>query len=201
MGMPSMYELFYEPWKGDRYNEQPHRLLLLGESHYGDSAEHADATIKNTKEFVRGEWNPRFWTNVTAAVLGKPSTIEERPDFWDTVAFYNYVQRSAGSWWGIAPNREMFRRSEGAFYQVLDLLKPHAILVLSTRLWNRLPDEGPRSRRGEPLIINGDQRLTWRYRHDAGEALTTWIPHPSYFFVRDRWHKWISALIEASREV
>jgi hypothetical protein len=189
---------FYMPWKGDIYESSSPRLLLLGESHYGDAAEHGNATIQLTQDYISGEMNHRFWTDTMNAVRGKPSSVEDRTTFWQSVAFYNFVQKSAGASAGIAPTKEMFDASVEAFFTMLDELKPRAILVLSTRLWNNLPGTGHRSQEGPLLEDGGKTRSTWIYNHTDGQALATWIPHPSLYFSWRRWHPWIEALKKAS---
>ena len=179
-----MFELFYKPWIGDRYGEQRPKLLLLGESHYGADADKPDATIKNTQLFVDGEMNHRFWTSTMKVVLG-PNSPTSRGEFWNDVAFYNYVQESVGDEPGDRPSKQQFRDSEAAFFSVLDDLTPQAILVLGKTLWLNMPDAGERSHRGPTLDAAGVPQDSWIYTHRDGVALTTWIRHPSRFFA---WH-------------
>lgn len=189
---------FYKPWKGDAYRSSSPQLLILGESHYGAGAEDGNATIQLTERYVRGDMNHAFWTNTMNAVQGKSASIEQRKTFWQSVAFYNFVQETAGASAGIAPTKPMFDASVESFFSVLDDLKPQAILVLSTRLWNNLPGTGHRSKQGPPLERRNESRKTWIYSHAGGQALATWVPHPSRYFSWQRWHPWIDALKKAS---
>lgn len=179
-----MFELLFKPWIGDRYGEQSPRLLLLGESHYGEGADQADATIKLTRQFVEGDMNHRFWTSTMKIVEG-PDCPMDRGEFWNGVAFYNYVQQSVGANAGDRPTPKQFRDSEAAFFQVLDDVKPDAILVLGTELWDKMPNEGERSKPGRPLVVAEEEHKSWIYTYEGGQALTTWVPHPSRHF---SWH-------------
>lgn len=193
MSMP-----FYTPWKGNAYCSASPKLLILGESHYGKGADCGDATVQLTQQYVVGKMNHQFWTNTMNAVEGTPGSIDQRAAFWHSVAFYNFVQQSAGATAGIAPTKDMFEASIGAFFTVLGDLKPQAILVLSTRLWNNLPGSGDQSHEGPPLQHAGKTRRTWVYGYASGQALATWVPHPSRHFSWVRWHPWIEALKKAS---
>jgi|SRR5690348_628049 len=196
---------FYDPWKGENYENHKasaSKLLILGESHYGKDAERGDATITLTKQYVSGKMNHRFWTNTMNVVRGHTgSTEKDREAFWHQVAFYNYVQASAGAKPRVAPNDQLFKNSEDAFFSTLDELKPQAILVLSKRLWLKLPGTGPKSRAGEPLEADGETRESWIYNYDGGRALATPINHPSSGFSWPRWHKWVVALKKAAAEL
>lgn len=190
-----MFELFYEPWVGDRYDKSSPRLLLLGESHYGADADQPDATIKNTQFYVDDKMNHRFWTNTMKTVLGPNSSVS-RSEFWNGVAFYNYVQESVGAEPGDRPTKDQFKDSEAAFYEVLDRLQPQAILALGKTLWLNMPGTSERSRRGPTLDVAGEELDSWVYSHSEGTALTTWIRHPSRFFAW-RSHDVANALIAA----
>lgn len=196
-----MTGIFFQPWKGKNYETSVPRLLILGESHYGADAARADATGTLTQKYMSGEMNHAFWTNTMNVVRGQSgSEIEAREAFWQGVAFYNFVQTSVGPTARIAPGERMFSAAEGAFFSVLDTLKPNCILVLSNRLWINLPGVGPRSRAGKPLEADGQMRDTWIYDYDGGSALATPINHPSSYFSWPRWHKWVLALKDATRE-
>jgi len=194
-----MGKRFYKPWIGDNYRDTNPRLLILGESHYGPYASREDATIALTSEYVSGKMNHSFWTNTMNVVRGQSGNeMEARKAFWHQVAFYNFVQTSAGPTARIAPSETMFHDAVDAFFCVLDDLKPDCILVLSNRLWVNLPGKGLKSRAGKPLGESGETRETWIYDYDGGSALATPINHPSSYFSWPRWHKWVTALKAAA---
>jgi hypothetical protein len=189
-------EPFYHEWEGKDYRFQPHRLLILGESHYGDYAKSGDATVKLTEEYLSGQINHAFWTNIQNVVSPTSLKVSERPAFWHSVAFYNYVQTSAGATAGIAPNSSAFGKSKDAFFTVLDRLQPDAILVLSTRLWNHMPGSVDGAIPVAPLVVAGKERDAWIYDYAGGKALASWVPHPSRYFSVPRWRPWVKALMD-----
>lgn len=193
-----MAKPYFLPWRGNHYDNSPQRLLILGESHYSEENLRPDATIEFLRQYTTGEWRHRYWTNIMQTVSGKPHSAIDRAAFYDGVAFYNYVQQTVASGPNIAPKSEMFTSSEPAFFSVLNELKPKNILVLSTRLWANLPSVG---RPGPSLQYDGKSRDSWLYRHQDGEALASWIPHPSRFFRWQRWAPLASALLATQNDM
>lgn len=184
--------IFFEPWKGPEYERSRPRLLILGESHYGEISSDPDATRLLTADYIKSKWSHRFWTSTMQAVVGAPHHEIDRAKFWNSVAFYNYVQGSAGLTSGRAPPQALWSTSEPAFFRVLERLQPDCVLVLSRRLWNHMSSQG---NPGPKLDVNGRTRETWIYSHTGGTAIATWIPHPSYGFSWQHWHPFVAALM------
>lgn len=189
---------YFEPWIGCNYGTSINRLLILGESHYGSTSMSGNSTKVLTQQYVDGVWTHRFWTNIMQVVNGQPYWEIDRAEFWGRVAFYNYVQQPVAEMAGIAPTPEMFIASKEAFLSVLDRVTPKGILVLSKRLWENLPSEGTR---GQDIHCGEVERETWIYPFNGGEALATWLPHPSYGFSWSRWHPLVLALLSVSSKI
>ncbi|MBI5442722.1 MAG: hypothetical protein HY900_16100 [Deltaproteobacteria bacterium] len=169
-------KIHYTPWIGENYgaaNVTGTRLLVLGESHYGDGD--PDATVRYTQAYVDGQ-NHRFWTSIMQLVLGRPGYEIDRREFWHSVSFYNFIQEPVGDGPRWRPTSEMWARSQGPFEEVLNELKPRRILVLGAALWDNLPSFG---RQGRGLHALGEPKDTWIYPYAGGEALSTWVFHPS----------------------
>jgi len=184
--------IFFEPWKGSEYEHSRPRLLILGESHYGDISSDPDATRSLTAEYVDNKWSHRFWTNIMQVVAGAPKHEIDRSEFWNSVALYNYVQGSAGPTAGQAPPKELWASSEQAFFSVLERLQPERVLVLSRRLWRNMSSQGAS---GAELVVGGTAHETWIYDYRGGTAIASWVPHPSYGFSWRRWHPVVAALL------
>ena len=129
------------PWVGDRYfggNRYGLRLLVLGESHYGDPTEHRDRDF--TRWVVRHfgqERRARFFTR-TAKVLIEdrdPGWISDaqRAEVWEHVAFYNFVL-TVMEGPGHAPSNQHWEAAQAPFRTVLDVLFPQAVLILGRRV-------------------------------------------------------------------
>ena len=166
----------YTPWRGANYGTSRWpavRLLLLGESHYADEDE--DATIKWTKAYIAGG-SGSFWTRTMQVVTGLHHSEVDRSEFWNDIAFYNYVQQPVGDSPRVRPTFEMFEAAQGAFWETLRELTPTHMLVLGAALWKNLPPEG---QVGPDLKTEEGTRETWVYPLGDHKVLTTWIYHPS----------------------
>jgi hypothetical protein len=178
--------VYFLPWIGTEYKEQPARLLLLGESHYGDdpaiwATDPQLATIECTQAYVDGLWRHRYWTNIMKVVEGGNYWEIDRVIFWSKVSLYNYIQRLVSEEPGVAPTEHMWRDATQGFGSVLQHLDPTHILVLSKRLWDRLPQDSYRSE--STIVCNGHTREIRKfYFGPQGVAIATCLPHPSYHF-------------------
>lgn len=198
-----MKHVKFLPWVGKNYGRGFNglRTLVLGESHY-ESANNPDIsnsrseTVSCIEEQVSGDWTYAFWTKTASALLGRKPTLDDKKQFWHSVAYYNYVQESAGSGPRIMPAQKSWHMSELPFKEVLQELKPDFIVALGYRLWDMLPDlnghEGPR-------IESAPQPRTWIYPHTNGCAFLFNIKHPSSGFSPTHWHDLILIAQENAR--
>jgi hypothetical protein len=147
----------FQPWKGSQYDAEGLdrvRLLILGEAQYAGEDHpprrggEVSGDESSTQGFVRelGIQHPEkfrpFWTKVAKLVrggkAGEPISKADREDFWNRVAFYNYIQ-----WWmprgRSCPTEIMWTEARDPFSQVIHVLSPHVILVLGLRLSKHLP--------------------------------------------------------------
>ena len=127
------------PWIGGKYGRDSRfgmRLLVLGESHYGEDSENWG--VKFTQGVVR-HWGQTarssFFTRISKVLLGITEWIDDdtRADIWEHIAFYNFVQTilpTARS----APTYRQWREAELPFRSVLEILNPDAVLILGWRL-------------------------------------------------------------------
>lgn len=134
------------PWIGQNYSEEGLagiRLLILGESHYGTRGTETPTLTQD----VVNKWGRcmryRFFTVVQKLVVNVPRgewiPNEKRAAFWDSVAFYNFVQSFPGNKPRCRPTREMWMAAKEPFLQVLEKLQPHFVVVLGVELQRHLP--------------------------------------------------------------
>ena len=109
-------------------------------------------------------------------VTGLHHSEVDRSEFWNDIAFYNYVQQPVGDSPRVRPTFEMFEAAQGAFWETLRELTPTHMLVLGAALWKNLPPEG---QVGPDLKTEEGTRETWVYPLGDHKVLTTWIYHPS----------------------
>jgi len=137
-------DLVFEPWIGAKYesgNRFGLRVLVLGESHYGDEPEsHSGYTTAIVRKLGQKERHP-FFTKVAKVLLETDKDIdnETRAEVWEHVAFYNYIQCLAGSSARIRPTPEMWDEAKVPFLSILDRLLPDVILVLGKSLSDHAP--------------------------------------------------------------
>lgn len=169
--------VFFLPWIGEDYDSSSgeQRLLILGESHYSQPDEETpDLTRTCIREHAKRKWNHRFFTMLTQLVSGEDHWNIDRVQFWNRVCFYNYVQRSVGDSWGIAPDPEAYPRDERAFRAVISSLRPSHVLVCSWRLWDHLP-----SQLFDTQLTAIADRFEVRRMTTDPSVIAMGIPHPS----------------------
>jgi hypothetical protein len=172
------------------------KILVLGESHYqrdDNKPLYPEFTRDCIEEQLEGDWTYQFWTNIVVAFLNRRPTLEEKRDFWHSVAFYNYIQQSVGPRPRVHPSTNMWQKSEQGFIDVLNLLTPNVLLVLGKRLWNNLP-----SLHGKPgpAILGAEQSETWYYRLTGDDSCLAYgIRHPSAGFSGRYWHPYVKRVI------
>lgn len=177
------------PWIGKNWGDSANRLsgrkiLLLGESHYSreDEAGQADpdGTLKTFDLHVLSDRSLPFFTKLLQTISGRKKhsmTTREVRDFWDSVAFYNYVPVYVSEGPRISPTNEMFESGAAPFNQVMDRLKPEIVVVCGHRLWWwLLKNAGYRDDPAKSSSLS------------IGGALAVRIKHPSTGFSSDHWH-------------
>lgn len=190
-----MKNVKFLPWVGRNYQAgfMGFRTMILGESHYEsknnpDISKSFNETIESVEEQASGDWSKAFWTKTAAAMIGKKPNKDSKRGFWDSVAFYNYVQEPAGGGPRICPANQSWEISATPFQEVLDEIKPEFIIALGYRLWGRLPDLKGQA---GPEISRAPQPKTWIYPHTGGSAYVFNIQHPSSGFSPMFWHELI----------
>lgn len=204
-------DIRFLPFIGRRYEDGfagDVRVLLLGESHY--RADGIDNSPAITRPFTRKEFGDliepirrggvgRFFPPMDRMLTGtrKPSP-EHAAGAWDHVAFMNLVQEFAGNKPGDRPTSAQLMHGVDVLVQVaLPILKPHIVLALGSRTWDGL-DSGLSREVPAPFVaervragFNRD-RTIWSLPYAGGEALTTWVYHPSRSI--DHWEDTAGAL-------
>ena len=141
---------FY-PWIGERYdgdNRFGVRVLVLGESHYGEKGTEVPTYTRgvvcwHTQRARTGEGiTSQFFTKVATVLCEKPEGINDGDlaKVFQEIAFYNFLQTfKGGTARGKATSQE-WEDSQAPLKTVLDGLRPDAVLVLGRELSRRIPD-------------------------------------------------------------
>ncbi len=90
----------FDPWIGDCYTKGINNVktLIVGESHHGGEGCHYGSftteTIKNEALGLHGHRKRAYFTKIMRIVMGVgyPADDASRVSFWNSIAFYNFVQ-------------------------------------------------------------------------------------------------------------
>lgn len=184
MAIQTIAGVAFQPWVGTNYQTASPRLLIVGQSHYDwlgrklPVSSVTTAVIGCAIEYGSG---PLF-TNLVATCTGEWPDAEARKHFWESVAYYNYIQEFVGDGPRKPHPYELWVKSHDSFAAVLGALKPELILVFGITNWNNIANLS--GTKGEPLTV-GPQRYneTWLYPvGQHGTAVAFHIKHPSAGF-------------------
>lgn len=194
----------FNPWIGKNYGKGSQLrvpLLILGESHYDREGvpENHNFTIELIENYANGfsfkTWRPTFLTKILNTVVGSQGspTLKDKRAFWDSVAFYSYIQEFVGDNYRQAPTEQMWKDARIPFHEVLEKLEPACIIVISDRLWINMPYANQGSQK---VSANGKSTETRIY----GSALSGRIHHVSSFGFRPAdWHPLVGKLIRKAQ--
>lgn len=188
-----MKDVTFMPYVGLAYRTQAVRLMILGESHYGEPDENpAEAT-----RTVVAMWRSRYWAvrylTVAARILtGQPAWAIDRSSALDGVAFYNFIQVSMPTV-RVRPTAEQARASWAPFRQVVAACDPTHIVATGRRfLWDNMPP--PDGGSGEAAFAG--ETLPWREYLSTGRRVpAVAIPHLSRASA-PRWRGPVTAFLE-----
>lgn len=129
----------FQPWVGDNYENENLKILVLGESHYGNAEENKETFTQDVIKSwaLREEGSIKFFTTIAKILSDKTEVYlsdNNAKEFWHKVAFYNYVQDFVGEEARIRPTDEMWRQAEKPFNEVLLKYQPDIVVVLGKDL-------------------------------------------------------------------
>ena len=192
-------KIFFQPWVGTEYKSggvYGKKVLVLGESHYGDSPDSTDDTIGTIKEFVYEYWGAPYQQTFLCferALAGRELNQEEREQLWNSIMFYNYFQKSTTGP-RTEPDMTAQKESEEAFRELLESYQPDAIIVWGQRLYNILPAwDGTES----SIEVDGDSCPVWYYPIKGKSIPAMRVYHPSAPAGKnwELWHQFHKAFI------
>lgn len=139
------------PWIGSSYKSgfRGCRLLVLGESHYGDwdGKEHEmqNFTRERVEEVIdRDKDCKSLWRYIEQAILNERRVNGWAPSggraLWEYLVFYNFVQSPIQGGARVRPTRAQFIASQPHFRAIMEALRPERVLVCGKGLWGWMED-------------------------------------------------------------
>ncbi|GAP72402.1 hypothetical protein SAMD00024442_30_28 [Candidatus Symbiothrix dinenymphae] len=174
-----MKNVKFSPWVGTKYATKGYngkKILVLGESHHGAYTE-SDLTqvvLNRFLNYKRGQGEHEDWMNTFTTfanvVIGKQVDDATMIDFWESVVFYNFVQKAVAKGSRTSPPDEDFKNSYPAFFEVLEEYKPDLVIAWGERLWKHLPDNGVRKGKFYYYPVEGKEIPACQVSHPASST-------------------------------
>lgn len=193
-------DAYFHPWIGNQYENglRGAKVLILGESHYLWNKYGGRDESKNVVQQTidQGPGN-RFWHRVQIGFIGHVATAEERRDFWESVAFYNFIQKPMTSH-RTRPTAKQWQFAADPFLGILDRLKPELVAVFGKGVFSRLQDLGIED---NPAFAAETSAHTRRIPHGQDRScLAVGFKHPSAGFGGYKHHPLVLAAVQTAAE-
>ena len=197
----------WSPYIGGQYFSSPFRILLVGESHYGnpndsnDLSNNPDFTKLMVKELgiEKMNYNNIKLFNKINALLNYNSNEE----VWQKIGFYNFIQEVMSEK-TIRPNKEHFINGWKSFCHVLDALKPDLCIFIGTEAANTFESSFDNNKNYFISNLNYGEKINGTYLrtatiNDINNKTTQliFIKHLSKFASVSKWRE---KILEISSE-
>lgn len=196
------------PWIGADWKTAKHRILIVGESHYGDP-EKVTGDVNFSREIVMetglGNWYPsKFFGNFHRTLLGTDNLSgEQRTAMWRHLAFCNFIQRPMENQ-NVRPSMNEFFEGWGKFVDLLKLLRPETVVFLGVTAAGCF-DEAMSAlritheyRAGEYIAGAYPRRFSMTYDGMTTDMVA--IRHPSQYFSWEVWQQYLEREIPVAVE-
>jgi hypothetical protein len=189
------------PWIGRFYAKglDGNRILIVGDSHY---SKHGPIVGKRLRSLTRDsihesqidqDYPARFYTSISASLLGRLPDPGERAALWQSIAFYNYIQTSVFTGPGKPLTYEMLAQSFRLFLKVVEVLQPSVVMLYSYRIWNFILEAMTTMTTPFAFRRTGRHRAVLSIRGDVIAFIS--LPHASRAFSYKDWHPYIQRIL------
>lgn len=186
----------FNPYIGPLYRDAAVRLVILGESHYGEPSENPAESTCEVVEGWRTDFSAIRYLTIAARILsGLEAWQLDRTTALDKVVFYNFIQVSMPDIL-IRPTIAQARASWDAFREMLATCDPTHMIATGQRfLWDNMPAADGRSGTSE----YSGEFIPWReYATPSGLVSTIALPHFSRASA-PRWHRPVQLFLTSER--
>ncbi|MDL2208820.1 uracil-DNA glycosylase family protein [Parabacteroides sp. OttesenSCG-928-O15] len=119
--------LAWFPWVGREYLKGQYKVLIIGESHYGEGYNDKNATRETIEEELYcNDGITQTFKNITFLLKNEEGND---PVLWDNIAYYNFVQRAMCDPKD-RPNEEDFNNGWEIFPKIIEVLKPDICIFI-----------------------------------------------------------------------
>ncbi|MCL2224296.1 MAG: hypothetical protein FWB96_04925 [Defluviitaleaceae bacterium] len=165
----------FHPWVGENFWNAPRKVLLLGDSHYGDGDAFEGFTQDVIKYFCfEKKKRLRFFTGIIWTLFGDSENLEDK---FGKVAFYNYVQELMSAT-RVRPSRADYEAAQKPLIEVLEKLSPDFMVTFGKEMTWHFPEisEHPDWK----LDIAGERHEVWKNVFVVGNRVIPVysLPHP-----------------------
>ena len=199
-----MKHVFFMPWVGKEYATGGifgKRILVLGESHYGDGEPLPDTTVRVFEEYLGcPETVPSYlqsFHKFERSLTGIKTDADQRRQIWDSLLFYNFVQEFSTN----APRKMLDVKNPSqsieAFFEVLEEYRPEYIIAWGYRLWDKLlPTE--HWVWGEETVVDGLPAIRFGYYtlSDGTRIKAIPVKYPSAAYAWADWYKYLQSFLQ-----
>lgn len=182
------------PWIGSNYGKKQKRLLLVGDSHYmhkNPEYKFRDYTRTVIQRWGLGDSDKQvFNRNLRYALIGRKTTKEIKTDFWENVAFYNFVQepmKTSSS----SPSKKQFEEGWKTFEKIIEILNPTDVIFFGVRASENADSNIILVRKDSAKINNVRARLLVMKNDKYKNINIIAIKHPSKCFSSGKWNEYI----------
>ena len=116
-------------WVGLNYAAAERRVMILGESWWGELERLAGAIERWARDEQADATFSRIF-NTCSGTRRERASYDERMAFWNAIAFYNFVQGSLGATRKSRPSGTQFKSAMPAFEKVLKSLSPTCVWIV-----------------------------------------------------------------------
>jgi hypothetical protein len=117
-------------WIGEKWPDSTKRILILGESWFGPE----ESVHRYVRRWCQGSQPDHFSTSIFNACsgYGASATSQQKFDFWNELAFMNFVYWSVGSTNNNKATAAHYKSAQPDLDLFLRALKPKSLWILGT---------------------------------------------------------------------
>ncbi len=184
------------------------KILLVGESHYHennkqsiDKHNNANFTkiVVNELAINRHYWSTKMFSNLHRAFIGNDNFDTNK--FWDSLAFYNFVQRPMITNKG-RPSKRDYIIGWNTFFDIVNILKPDVCIFIGTSSSNYLNEYNNKNPKDFTILnykwtekISRTFARKAKIRVNSKEIDLHFIQHTSQYFSWSKWHKHLKRIL------